>query len=79
MPLKRVALVLTQFRLWKMGFLGAANSCAKSWTVRLADATGAAWPAIGLNGGALILNGFCWFEVVVIPVEYGAVWEDGLQ
>ena len=42
-------------------------------------ATGAAWPIVGMKVGALILNGLCWHEVEVIPVEFGAVWEDEVQ
>ena len=67
------------FHSGKWSFLDAANSCARSETVRLAGATGAAWPIVGINNRALIFNGLWWHEVVVIPVEYGAVWEDGLQ
>ena len=64
------------FHLARWSFVAAANSCAMPWSVRFAGATGAAWPIVGINGGALKPNGLRWHEVVVFPVEYSAVWED---
>ena len=72
-------LFLDSFHTGRWSFLDAANSSAMYWTFKLAGATGAAWPVVGTNGEALILHGFCWREVLMIPVEYDAIWEDGFQ
>ena len=56
------------FQSGRMSSLDVAHSCASSWKVEPAGTIVAAWSNVGMYGGALILNGVCWREVVVIPV-----------
>ena len=61
-----------------MVFLDAAISCERSGSSRLTGATDVISSIAGINGGALILNGLCWCEGIIIQVENVIAWEDEL-